>query len=271
MGKASSSKKVARAARAGRTASSTERRDLGFPIAVVVIILLGVSLIVFSRNNREATSAPRVDPQDHWHSAFGVYNCETDTWESDPQSLEDPDGIHSHQDGLMHIHPFNSEAAGKNAQLHVFLESMGMDISEDAITLDTGETLEAGVDCDGEEAIVQVVRWDADNLELEPDVITEDLGDVRFLKNREAFVLALAPKGAEIELPPSMAELDRASPTVIDPTDGAGTDGADTDGADTDGAGNGANNDAGSGEAGTDGAASDDAGTPDVTEASAGE
>jgi hypothetical protein len=225
MGKASSSKKVARAARAGRTASSTERRDLGFPIAVFVIIALGISLVVYSRENREATSAPRVDPQDHWHSAFGIYDCRTDEWEPDVQSTNDPDGIHSHQDGLLHIHPFNSEAAGKNAQMHVFLEAMGMDIDEDAITLETGERLEAGAECDGEEAIVQVVRWDADNLDLAPTVYTEDMGDVPFRKNREAFVLALAPDGAEIELPPSMAELERASPTVIDPTDTAPADG----------------------------------------------
>ncbi|MCH7788877.1 MAG: hypothetical protein IH940_05490 [Acidobacteria bacterium] len=241
MGKASSSKKVARAARAGSTASSSERRDFGFPLAVFVIILLGLSLVVYSRISREATSAPRVDPQDHWHSAFGVYDCSTDSFLSDPQSQDDPDGIHSHQDGLMHIHPFNSSASGKNAQLHVFLEAMGMDIDEEAITLETGESLEAGTDCDGEEAIIQVVRWDADNLELKPDVFTEDLGDVRFRKNREAFVVALAPPGAEIEFPSSMAELDRASPSVIDPTDGgasnggASNGGASNGGADADG------------------------------------
>ncbi len=218
MGKASSSKKVARAARAGRTTSSTERRDWGFPLAVLLVVVLGVGLVIYSRASRDATAAPRVDPQDHWHSAYGIYDCRTDSWVPDLQGTDDPDGIHSHQDGLIHVHPFNSSASGADAQIHVFAEAMGIEINTEGITLDDGTGMEAGAECEGEEAIIQIHRWDADNLELEPDVFTEDLGDVRFRKDREAFVIALAPEGAELELPPSMPELDRASPTIIDPT-----------------------------------------------------
>ena len=45
MGKASSSKKVARAARAGGRSSGSKQRNLLFPAAIGVIILLGTGLI----------------------------------------------------------------------------------------------------------------------------------------------------------------------------------------------------------------------------------
>ena len=46
MGKASSAKKIARAERAGATSGPRERRDLGFPSAVALIIVLGLGLVI---------------------------------------------------------------------------------------------------------------------------------------------------------------------------------------------------------------------------------
>ncbi|NIR38430.1 MAG: hypothetical protein GWN79_14960, partial [Actinobacteria bacterium] len=50
MGKASSSKKVQRAARAAAASrGASERRELGFPLIVTLVILLGIGLVAVAR------------------------------------------------------------------------------------------------------------------------------------------------------------------------------------------------------------------------------
>lgn len=207
MGKASSAKKVARAARVGASSGPTERRQLGFPALVGLVIVLGLALVAFARTTRDAQAAPTL--QDHWHSAYGVYDCRTDSFLDIFESERDPDGIHSHQDGIIHIHPFTASVTGREAQMHVFLTNMGASLTDSEMTLPGNETLTEGVDCGGEEAILQVVRWtDAFAAGGPTEVITENLDETRFLKDGEAFVIALAPEGAEIPLPPSLSQLE---------------------------------------------------------------
>lgn len=44
---------------------------------------------------------------DHWHSAYSIYVCdEISPWVYFDDSGQDTTGIHSHGDGLIHIHPF---------------------------------------------------------------------------------------------------------------------------------------------------------------------
>tara|TARA_B100000131_G_scaffold311122_1_gene343568 strand:- start:1235 stop:1942 length:708 start_codon:yes stop_codon:yes gene_type:complete len=207
MGKASSAKKIARAERAGATSGPSERRALGFPSAVALVIILGLFLVIFARATRDAEVTPTL--QDHWHAAYGVYDCVSDSFLPVFQSEFDPEGIHSHQDGIIHIHPFSSSVTGKQARLSVFLTAMGAEISEEAIVLPGNQSLEAGVDCGGEEAVIQVVRWENALLGGEPaEIYTENLGDVRFLEDLEGFTIARAPLGAEIPMPDRVETLE---------------------------------------------------------------
>src|SRR6187397_724629 len=104
MGKASSAKKVARAARAGgRGSRGGRRRSLLFPASVTVVCILGVSLILYARTQDKA-EALQPGITDHWHAAYGVDIC----GELQPplsSGTADPNGIHTHDDGVMHIHP----------------------------------------------------------------------------------------------------------------------------------------------------------------------
>ena len=200
MGKASSAKKIARAERAGATSGPTERRALGFPAAVALVIVLGLFLVIFARATRDAEVTPTL--QDHWHAAYGVYDCVSNSFLPVFQSEFDPEGIHSHQDGIIHIHPFTSSVTGKQARLSVFMNAMGAEITEEALVLPGNQSLEAGVNCGGEEAVIQVVRWANAFEGGEPaEVYTENLGDVRFLADLEAFAIARAPLGADIPMP----------------------------------------------------------------------
>ncbi len=245
MAKSNPSKKVQRAART--TASSKgprERRELGFPLALVVVVILGVALVAFARSSRSPAASPRVG-NDHWHSAYAIYDC--DRFLPAFTSSADPDGIHSHQDGVVHIHPWNSSAAGDRADLDVFFEAMGARITDDEISGPGIGVLEAGSDCNGEPTVIKAVRFtridlDADDagsdepvnalgeLYEATDTYTDDFGDVRLLGDLEAFTFARVPVGAEIPLPPedrlqtalaaSAGNLISSGPlTDLDPTD----------------------------------------------------
>lgn len=203
MAKGDSAQKIARAAKAGATVGGSENRKIAFPVAMAFVVVLGILLVGWSRSNREATSAPRVG--DHWHSAYDIYICaESEVpldsltfrggWRPKIVVERDPNGLHTHGDGIIHIHPFNSLASGKDAQMGEFFESFGGYITDSAIKLDTGEVITEGFLCDGAPAVLKIARYDVRDRDRDPQVYTENLSDVQFLKNLEAFTVAFVPE-----------------------------------------------------------------------------
>ena len=215
--KPSSSKKVQRAARAAAASrGARERRELGFPLALAAVVVLGLSLVFFARSSRAPAEAPRVG-SDHWHSAYAVYDC--DKFLRPFTSLSDPDGIHSHQDGVIHIHPWNSSASGDDAQLDVFFEAMGVRVTDDEISGPGIGVLEAGSDCNGEPTVIRAARFTTftggeddpggdepvtglADLYVGAEEYADDFDDIRLLGDLEAFTFARVPAGAEIPKPP---------------------------------------------------------------------
>jgi hypothetical protein len=212
MGKASSSKKIARAARAGQTTGPNERRELGFPLIVVGLIVAGLVLVAFARTTRDAQASPTL--QDHWHSAYTVYDCVTGGPLPAFDSQFDPQGIHSHGDSLIHIHPFSASVTGANAQMSVFLEAMGATVEPEAITLPGGETLEAGVECEGEPTEIVVAVWEngLEPGEVPDEIVRENFGDIIFSAPEMAYTIARVPVGATPP-PPAADVLDQLAAT----------------------------------------------------------
>lgn len=238
MGKASSSKKVQRAARAAASSrGASERRELGFPFVIGLIVLLGVILVVVA--NREQDNQVKEVPllTDHWHAAYSLYDCD-DYLTPFQEAQNDPLGIHSHVDSLIHIHPFSSAVTGGGAQLGIFLEAMFASLDENALESREHGVLEAGSDCNGEPTVWQVGRF-----RIDPDVqlvetITSDFSSIQFDRDREAFTIARIPVGAEIPPPDQVAleQLDSitggavTSPGPVDvPLDGSDADADATD------------------------------------------
>jgi hypothetical protein len=221
MGKASSSKKVARAARAGGSRRPGQRRNIGFPVLITVIVVLGVTLVLFARGEREANAEPRRG-EDHWHAAYGIYAC--DSFQPSLSDVgQDTLGIHTHNDGVIHIHPFLDSAAGTHAQIGIWFDQVQLNVEDDRIVLPDGTEYKEGEDdCDGEDAIVQVWRWaaasDAQEGKEPAEVITEDFDDIRFRSDREAYTIAFAPEDAEIPAPESIPTLDNLSDVLEAPT-----------------------------------------------------
>ena len=99
----------------------TKRRSgsLGWTVATVAVVVVGIVGIILARAGSTSNAAPIVN-KDHWHAYLGVNVC--GTWLPAAPAFESPLGIHSHGDGLMHIHPYSSAAAGKNATVGRFIE-----------------------------------------------------------------------------------------------------------------------------------------------------
>ena len=212
MGKASSSKKVARAARAGGRATSGPKRNLGYPLAIGAIILVGVLLVLFARSENQEAAAATPTLTDHWHASFGIYVCDTFL---DPlqDQVQDTTGLHTHGDGIAHIHPFNGGSTGKNATLAKWGETTGIEFTSDSFTVN-GTTYQDGYDCSGQPADVALYVWDADDPDGEPTVYSDDFGKVHFDRDRMAMTLAVVPEGTDVPLPPSTSDLDRLDPTT---------------------------------------------------------
>ena len=202
MGRASSSKKVQRAARAaGRPGTG---RNWLWPAAVVALVALGVTLVVISRDAGEASAEPPTFG-DHWHAAYGVYACD-DFVAPLADEHGDANGIHTHEDGLIHIHPTSTQATGDKATLGVFDEETGLKLEDDRLEIPGGKTYVEGDDeCDGKPGVVQVAVWDNPDDE-EPEIVTEDMEDIKLGEN-QLLTIAFAPEGADLPKPPTSARL----------------------------------------------------------------
>ena len=150
---------------------------------------MGLALIVYGRQTLPAANASPPTINDHWHVAYGFYLC--DGWVQLNGDLEERDSqnrftntnfvrsaIHSHDDGVIHWHPNNSRAVGKNAVLGVFLDTYEVELDNDSLsfpssgsfgpnpnhldqapTVDLLEFVEGETQCNGEDAEVSVRAW----------------------------------------------------------------------------------------------------------------
>ncbi len=225
MGKASASKKVARAARtAGRP--GVKQRNWMWPVALSLVVALGVGLVVVSRQGLEAERGSPIIG-DHWHAAYGIYVCGqflpplTDTG---PDRL----GIHTHADGLIHLHPFATTVTGSRANLGAFADQVGMVLRDDRLEVQ-GIEVANGDDCDGEPGVVQVRVWE-NPLDEEGRLLEGDFTSYP-PQNNEVITIAFAPEGHDIPQPPSVAQLadplagEEGRPLVPTDTDAGGAEG----------------------------------------------
>src|SRR3954470_8767198 len=229
MGKASSAKKVARAARAGGSRRAGQRRALGVPLTVFRVVAWGLTLVLVARGERITNAEPKVG--DHIHAAYSVYTCVPDTGGAEgsttttapadgstttapaeesttrapadastttapadgssttvptsttaggpsttiageggvpgefqapfTDATQDVLGIHTHGDGVIHTHPFASSVAGRSATLGVFFDQVGLQISDNKLTLPGGQVFEEGVTkCQGgKDGVVEIAQW----------------------------------------------------------------------------------------------------------------
>ncbi len=229
MGKASSSKKVAKAARTGGGRTRRGASSLAWPIIMGLVVVLGTAGIVYSRDQRTPENTPpraalAGKEGDHWHSALGFDIC--GTFAPPLTTPTDPLGIHTHDDGVVHTHPFTSRSAGTNARLGIYFETANVKVGTDEIEI-PGQTKKNGQECDGKAAKVQVKVWQSRDPSDTGTIFVGDPNDIR-LGDNQLITVAFVPEGTDIPRPPSEANLDKLTdlgpqPTTTLPAEGDAT------------------------------------------------
>ena len=235
MGKASSAKRVAKVA---QSSSRTKVRGggqaaLGFYSIIFTVIVLGTLLVVYGRNTGKADASTRpVAFKDHFHAAYGVYACDkflapfTNQADNIPNLPDQTVGIHSHADGIIHVHPFLSTASGRNAKLGVFLKVIPVKSSNTSFEFPDGlGTFKNGDQCNGKSANWKLAVWDDANSTAAPKIYITDFANVRFTKDRMAFTLAFVSNDTDLTTlkPPSIPQLDKLSDLGTQPQPGDST------------------------------------------------
>ena len=210
MGKASSSKKVARAARTGGGRTRRGSTSWMWPTMMAIVVVLGTAGVVYSREQRQPdTSRPLASGAgkqgDHWHAAIGFDIC--GSFAPNISAAADPLGIHTHDDGIVHVHPFSSRSAGKNAKLGVFFDTVGAKVTSTQLKLPNQDAKKNGEKCEGKAATVQVKIWATRDPADEGTVFKGDPGDIR-LTDGQLITVAFVPDGTDIPRPPSEPQLD---------------------------------------------------------------
>lgn len=103
-------------------------------------------------------------------------------------------GIHTHQDGLIHVEPRSTRESGADATVALFAEGVDLQVSQDRLVLPDGTSFEDGDDCDGEPGEVRIIR-DGEPVDAPPEELR--------LREGGTVVYAFAPAGAEVPPPPS--------------------------------------------------------------------
>lgn len=209
MGKASSAKKIKRVQQAGVSRAPGQRRNLAYPALIAVIVVVGLLLVFFARDRRQATASLAPTTKDHWHIAFAVDVCGV-VGDNLSGVTTDRLGIHTHQDGLVHLEPNGSGASGKNATFQKFADFTGVTLGNGKFTLPDGKTYKNGDKCPKSAQVGEVglYVWPPQaNDQTKAKVTRKNLGDVRFTGDGQSMVLSFAPKGQAPKLPPSVASL----------------------------------------------------------------
>jgi hypothetical protein len=195
MGKASSSKKVARAARAAGKPGAG--RNYAWPLTIGAIVVVGVLIIILSRGDTEDVVSPKIG--EHWHAAYGIYDCGT-FLPNLSDVIPDDTGLHTHDDGLMHMHPFGTSYTGDNATIGNWGITTGLELTDTSYSA-SAVSRSNGDSCGDElgEGTLQLKVWDSPNDE-EGRLITEDFADYA-PQEFSMWVLAFVPEGTEIPKP----------------------------------------------------------------------
>ena len=142
----------------------------------------------------------------------------------DGTNFPDTAGIHAHDDGLIHIHPFLDRVAGKKARMGVFFDAVKLSMTDKKIVFPADATgvkkTTLDVDknkCKGKTAEISVLVWDSAK-DTEPQRYTGGFSKVP-LKESAAYAFVFAPKGTVVPIPGSIATLE--APADVAPTDSA--------------------------------------------------
>jgi len=231
----SSTKRAARLAKKGKGKRVRFQGGTLFPIIILAIAVIGLGTIVYARQSQPEADASPPTIEDHWHAAYGFSLCDEEGFTQLAGAKEETDangqlisseflrtGVHSHDDGVIHWHPYTAAAVGKRATLGVFLDVYGVELTDDSLKFpdEQGgkEYVEGETQCDGEDGELKVIVWDDYDDPGAGTTYVSNFNDIRVDSNSMVFSISFQPQGTEVGKPdwaaqlPELGAVDDSSP-----------------------------------------------------------
>ena len=208
MAKASSGKRVARAAATGGSRTRKGEVPLGFYTSLALIIVLGLFVVGYSRYERlhpsgAAGSPPRVGQT--WHVAFGVYDCNAFLPNLKAQKNTSSLSFYTTGNGLITVQPRSALDEGSNATLGKFVLGYGgLYLSGSKILYPGHAAISSSSTCNGRPATIQVKVWSS--LLSSGKLYTGNPANIRF-GDQQLISVGLVAKGASLPKPDSTKAL----------------------------------------------------------------
>lgn len=203
---------VARAAATGGGRTYRGRRPMRWYTSLVLIVLVGVALIVYSRYERQhpaASTQPAIGT--NWFVALAVDICGNiqPNLPSNPNEATSAPGLHTAGDGVIQVSPAKASDAGNNATLGRFVQEYpGLALSPTSVKVPGASTYRNGQSCPsgtpdaGRKATLQVKVWPS----FAPPGSTHPFvpSDPTTLKleDGQLVTIAFVPAGAPVPKPP---------------------------------------------------------------------
>jgi len=214
------SRRVARAASIGGSRSYRQRTPLGWYSILLVVCIVGLGLIVYSRHERQvrATSAsttttttqadttpPTLDQ--HWQVALSVDICGTVV--NLPRSSNQSSGIITAGNGVVDIYPARAgkdakQFEGAHATLGKFLSAEGVTLTATSLQLPKSVGKLAGLYANGRKCGTKPGQLELDIWPAPTSTSSftaQPAADTNY-GNGEMYMLAFVAKGASVSTPP---------------------------------------------------------------------
>jgi hypothetical protein len=206
--KTDTGKWVARAAATGGSRTYRGQRPMKWYMSLVLIVLLGVALVAYSRYERQhpTTTPPAIGTV--WFAAIAWDVCGTvqPDLPQNPNLATNP-GIATPGLGVISIAPTKAKDAGANATLGRFVDGYPkLVLTPNALRLPgksthhNGETCASGTPDAGKKGTVQVKVWP--NFTATGSLFAGDPGSLK-LANAQLVTVAFVPSGSSIPKPSS--------------------------------------------------------------------
>ena len=208
-----------------------------------LVVIAGIALIIYTQATAPAAVGPFIydasnptKKDTHWHAALGVYDCDhwlgdggqggAGTWNwpaatpsGNPAQADNTNvyaGMHSHDDGVIHMEPQVTAEAGRNATVGLYFKYGGWKLSNTGYSF-LGTTVKNGDKCGSTPGVLQweVGKWDGDTTgKVKQKYTVETTNPAKYkLHQYDIVVLAFLPQGtslASIGDPPSVPNLAKA-------------------------------------------------------------
>jgi hypothetical protein len=224
----SSTKKAARLTQRGKGKTVRFQGGTLFPFIVALVVVLGLGTVVYARQSQPAFDASPPTINQHWHAAYGFYICGEWYQLQGDQEVRNAQGqltstnylqtgVHSHEDGVIHWHPFTSRAVGRRAVVGVFLDVYEVEFNNDRLKLPDNqvmgpwgagaEFIPGETECDGEDAELSMVVWSSFEDTGSGTRYIANFENVRIQNDGMVFAFVFAPRNEPVPMPPWARDL----------------------------------------------------------------